>query len=91
MRSLEGLQQLEEHFERMYGEQQLRERIREVEEEQDYGNDGVNSDVVFHGEDNVHLGEVELALSPLSSLSKNMDGLSLQSNVDNLDSYPAPP
>jgi len=83
LRSSEGLQHLEEHLERRYGEQQLRERMGEVEE-QGNDNDGVNSDVVFHEED--HLVEVELALSPLSSLSKNLDGLSLQCSLDNLDS-----
>ena len=83
MRSPGGLEHLEEHLERRYGEQQLRERMGEVEE-QGNDNDGENNDVVFHEED--HLGEVELALSPLSSLSKNLDGLSLQSSLDNLDS-----
>ena len=70
-------------MERRYGEQQLRERMGEGEE-QGNDNEGENNDVVFHEED--HLGEVELALSPLSSLSKNLDGLSLQSSLDNLDS-----
>ena len=78
LRSLEGLQHLEEHLERRNREQQLRERMGEVEEEQDY-----DSDAVFQGEDNANMGEVELALSPLSLLSKNMDSLSLQGNLDN--------
>jgi len=82
LRSPEGLEHLEEHLERRHGEQQLRERMDEVEE-QDNDNK-VNSDEVFHGED--HFAEVELALSPLSSLSKNLGSLSLQNNLDNLDS-----
>ena len=78
----EGLQHLEEHLERRQGEQQLRERIAEVESED---GDEVFENGEYENEDNVNLGEVELALSPLSSLSKTLDSLSLRGNLDNLD------
>ena len=75
---------LEEHLERRDREQQLKERLGEVEE-QDYENDVVSGDAVFDGEDIVNSGEIELALSPLSSLSKNLHCLSLQGTPHNLD------